>query len=237
MKRWPIFLFLLFLTFEVVAQRGDVVLCEGFFSPWLEEGWDVKGDDWAVWYISNSAFAGCKSRELQMVPDINFSGTTRLVSPVVELHKYDYIYFQFNHFFDACHGNINAIIGVATAQGEDDWTTIWNDTLTGRIDQSRYLLTFDMQEWSSKDVRFCLFYSGEGAYVNSWYIDNVIIFGAKKNKYGKMDESDDDGGFIASLSKIFTLRGPDAGRTTSFSSFRRSKNKFARIVEGRKGRK
>ena len=54
----------LFLVSPMLAQQGDVVLCEGFFNPWLEEGWDVKGDNWAVWYISNTSYAGGKAREM-----------------------------------------------------------------------------------------------------------------------------------------------------------------------------
>lgn len=236
MKRLVTTLLAMLLVLQLAAQQGDVVLCQGFFSPWIEEGWDVKGDNWAVWYISNTCNAGCKPREMQMVPDINFTGTTRLVTPVVELGKYDYIFFQFNHCFEAHPGIMKAVIGIAIAQGEDDWTPIWSDTLAGSIDQSQYMLTFDMAEWASKSVHFCLFYSGEGAYVSNWYIDNVIIFADKKNKYGKIDESDDRG-FVADRSQILPLRGPKAGKVISLGSIKRSKNKFSRIVEGRKGRK
>lgn len=236
MKRLLSFLTAVFMAASLFAQQGDVVLCEGFFNPWLDEGWDVKGDNWVVWYLSNSSNAGGKAHELQMYPDVNFNGTTRLVTPIVELGKYDFINFQFNHCFEATEGDLNAQIGIGISQDGESWESIWEDTVTGSIAQSQYLLTFDMAEWPSKAPQFCLYYSGEGAYVNSWFIDNVIIFASKKNKFGQIDDSDQNG-FVAARSHILSLRGPKAGTVTQFSTMKKSKNKFAKIVEGRKGRR
>lgn len=235
MKKHLLTLFAMILISPLFAQQGDVVLCEGFFNPWLEEGWDVKGDDWVVWYVSNTTFAGCKPNEMQMYPDINFDGTTQLVTPVVELEKYDYINFQFNHCLEATGGMKNAQIGIGISQNGEDWESIWEDTVTGSIAQSQYLLTFDMKEWPSKSQQFCLYFTGHGAFVNSWYIDNVIIFASKKNKYGNIEDTD-EGGFIASRSHTISLKGPKAGVVTQFSTMRRSKNRYARVVEGRQKR-
>ena len=104
MKKRLLTFFVVLFSLQALAQQGDIMLCEGFFNPWLEEGWDAKGDDWVVWYISNTSFAGCKPHEMQMYPDFNFNGTTRLVTPIVELGKYDFINFQFNHTLEATDG-------------------------------------------------------------------------------------------------------------------------------------
>ena len=236
MKHRLLTLFAIFLTSPLFAQQGDVVLCEGFFNPWLEEGWDAKGDDWVVWYISNTTFAGGKAHEMQMYPDFNFEGTTRLVTPVVELEKYDFINFQFNHSLEAAQGELDVRIGIGMSQNGEDWESIWEDTVRGSIAQSQYLLTFDMEEWPSKSPQFCLYFSGHGAYVNSWYIDNVIIFASKKNKYGGIDDTDQNG-FVASRSHILSLKGPSAGTVTPFAKMKKSKNRFSKIVEGRRGRR
>lgn len=236
MKRFLLFSLLILFALPLTAQQGDVVLCEGFFNPWLEEGWDVKGDNWAVWYLSNTSYAGGKSREVQMYPDFNFVGTTRLVTPIVELGKYDFINFQFNHCFEATQGDLNAQIGIGISQDGETWESIWEDTLTGSIAQSQYLLTFDMEEWSTKAPQFCLYFSGEGTNVNNWFIDNIIIFASKKNKFGQIEDSDESG-FVAARSHILNLKGPKAGTVTQFSTMKKSKNKFSKIVEGRKGRR
>ena len=236
MKHRILTLFAIFLTSPLFAQQGDVVLCEGFFNPWLEEGWDAKGDDWVVWYISNTAYAGGKAREMQMYPDFNFEGTTRLITPIVELGKYDYINFQFNHALEATQGELDVRIGIGISDNGEDWESIWEDTVHGSIAQSQYLLTFDMAEWSTKAPQFCLYFTGHGAYVTSWFVDNVIIFASKKNKYGGIDDTDENG-FVAARSHILTLKGPTAGTVTSFGKMKKSKNKFSRIVEGRRGRR
>ena len=232
MKHRLLTLFAILFTLPLFAQQGDVVLCEGFFNPWLEEGWDATGDDWVVWYISNTAYAGGKAREMQMYPDFNFNGTTRLVTPIVELGKYDFINFQFNHALEAAQGELDVQIGIGISQDGENWESIWEDTVRGSIAQSQYLLTFDMEEWPTKEPQFCLYFTGNGAFVNSWYVDNVIIFASKKNKYGDIDDTD-EGGFIASRSHVVSLKGPSAGSVTKFSTIRKSRNRYARVVEGR----
>lgn len=232
MKKPLLTLLAIILTSPLFAQQGDVMLCEGFFNPWLEEGWDAKSDNWAVWYISNTSFAGGKPREMQMYPDFNFVGTTRLVTPIVELEKYDFINFQFNHCLEAAQSEIDVQIGIGISQNGEDWESIWEDTVRGSIAQSQYLLTFDMEEWPGKSPQFCLYFTGEGAYVNSWYIDNVIVYASKKNKYGDIEDTDENG-FVASRSHILSLKGPSKGTVTQFSKIRQSRNRYARVVEGR----
>ena len=232
MKHHLLTLLVILFTSPLFAQQGDVVLCEGFFNPWLEEGWDATGDDWVVWYISNPAYAGGKAREMQMYPDFNFNGTTRLVTPIVELEKYDFINFQFNHALEATQGELDVQIGIGISQDGENWESIWEDTVHGSIAQSQYLLTFDMEEWPTKSPQFCLYFTGHGAYVNSWYVDNVMVFASKKNKYGGIDDTDENG-FVAARSHILNLKGPSAGSVTKFSSLRASRNRYARVVEGR----
>ena len=235
MKRRLLTFIVWLFSMVAFAQQGDVMLCEGFYAPWLEEGWDAKGDDWVVWYVSNTTFAGGKSHEMQMYPDFNFEGTTRLVTPMVDLNKYDFINFQFNHTLEATQGKIDARIGIGISQNGEDWESIWEDTIVGSIAQSQYLLTFDMEEWATKEPQFCLYFTGHGAYVTSWYIDNIFIFASKKNKYGGIDDTDENG-FIASASHVTTLKGPSAGTITHFSKMRKSRNRYARVVEGRQKR-
>ncbi len=235
MKKRLFSLVFMLLWIPLMAQQGDIVLCEGFFNPWLEEGWDVKGDNWAVWYISNTSYAGGKAREMQMYPDYNFVGTTRLVTPIIELDKYDFINFQFNHCLEATQNNFVALIGIGISQNGESWESIWVDTVRGSIAQSQYLLTFDIKEWTAKSQSFCLYFTGDGSYVNNWFIDNIIIYASKKNKYGKMNDADENG-FIASLSHVFNIKGPKAGTVTQFSTLKKSKNKYAKIVEGRSRR-
>ena len=127
-------------------------------------------------------------------------------------------------------------IGIGISENGEDWESIWEDTVRGSIAQSQYMLTFDMEEWATKAPQFCLYFTGHGAYVTSWYVDNVIIFASKKNKFGGIDDTDENG-FVASRSHILSLKGPSAGKVTSFGKMKKSRNKFSRIVEGNKGRR
>jgi hypothetical protein len=224
----PILLFFI-LAVPAMAQRGDVVLCEGFYSPWLNEGWDVGGDEWVVWYISNTSYAGSKAHEMQMYPDYNFNGTTLLSSPFVELDKYDYIMLQFNHSVETYDVGRKGVIGIGISQDQEHWESIWSDTITQSILQSQYLLTFDMEPWNNKSNYFCFYYTGDGSCVRNWFLDSIIIFADKKDKYGRIGY-DDESGFIAGLSKITSLFG--GKEKNMFTKQRRSRNKFAKIVNG-----
>ena len=151
---------------------------------------------------------------------------------LVILGKYDFINFQFNHCLEATQGELDVRIGIGISDNGEDWESIWEDTVYGSIAQSQYLLTFDMEEWPTKTPQFCLYFTGHGAYVSSWYIDNVIVYASKKNKYGDIEDSDENG-FIASRSHVLNLKGPSAGTVTRFSTMRKSRNRYARVVEGR----
>lgn len=224
-------LFATFLTLPLLAQRGDVVLCEGFYNPWLDEGWGVDGDAWVVWYLSNSSNAGSKSHEVQMAPDINFNGTAMLTSPKVELDQYDYIMLQFNHSVETYNTGREGVIGIGISSDNEHWESIWTDTISQSIIQSQYLLTFDMEPWSNKSNYFCFFYSGDGSCVKNWFLDSIIIFADKKDKYGRIPDDHDETGFIAS--KSYSSRS--GGRAKNmFSRQRRSRNKFSKIVYGKR---
>lgn len=210
-----------------LAQSGDVALAEGFYNAWLSEDWDVTGDNWAVWYISNTSYAGSKPHEMQMYPDYNFNGITMLTSPMVELADYDYIMIQFNHCVETFDNPHPGVIGIGISQDNEQWESIWTDTITGSIQQCQYLLTFDMEGWNAKSNHFCLYYSGDGSCIKNWFIDNIIIFADKKDKYGRMGESDDRG-FLASKSRV----GSGGRAKNMFTRMRRSKNKFSKIVNG-----
>lgn len=216
------------LAVPMMAQTGDVVLCEGFYSPWLDEGWNVGGDDWVVWYISNTANAGNKAHEMQMYPDYNFNGTTMLTSPLVKLDQYDYIMVQFNHSVEVYDTSHTGVIGIGISQDNENWESIWTDTITQSILQSKYLLTFDMEPWGNKSNYFCFFYSGDGSCVKNWFLDNIIIFADKKDKYGRITDQDETG-FVAALSYLSKV-GQKA--KNMFTKQGRSRNKFAKIVYG-----
>lgn len=210
------------------GQRGDVALIEGFYNAWLSDDWQVIGDNWAVWYISNTSFAGSKPHEMMMYPDYNFNGTTMLSSPKVDLDKYDYIMIQFNHCVETYDNPNPGIIGIGTSANGVHWESIWTDTITGNIDQCQYLLTFDMEQWSAKSNSFCLYYTGDGNCIKKWYIDNFIVFADKKDKYGRMGDEADDKGFVAAKSRL----GNGRREKNMFSRMKRSKNKFSKIVNG-----
>lgn len=230
MNRLFLILLLVLFAVPIEAQTGDVVLCQGFYSPWLEEGWEVVGDEWVVWYFANTSNAGSKAHEMQMVPDYNFNGTTMLASPMVVLDEYDYIMIQFKQSLEAYDTKHPGFIGIGISSDNEHWESIWSDSISESILQTQCLLTFDMESWSQKSNYFCFYYDGDGSCVRNWFLDDIIIFADKKDKYGRMEPSDENG-FVAALSKITSL--VNRGDTYKFATLKRSKrNKYSKIVNG-----
>ena len=154
MNRLFLILLLVLFAVPIEAQTGDVVLCQGFYSPWLEEGWEVVGDEWVVWYFANTSNAGSKAHEMQMVPDYNFNGTTMLASPMVVLDEYDYIMIQFKQSLEAYDTKHPGFIGIGISSDNEHWESIWSDSISESILQTQCLLTFDMESWSQKSNYF-----------------------------------------------------------------------------------
>jgi hypothetical protein len=135
---------------------------------------------------------------------------------------------QFNHSVEVYDTSHKGVIGIGISQDNENWESIWTDTINQSILQSKYLLTFDMEPWNNKNNHFCFFYSGDGSCVKNWFLDNIIIFADKKDKYGRITEQDETG-FIAALSYLSKV-GERA--KNMFTKQGRSKNKFAKIVYG-----
>jgi hypothetical protein len=152
-----------------------------------------------------------------------------LSSPFIELEQYDYIMLQFNHSLDVYDGAQQGVIGIGISQDQENWESIWSDTITQGILQSQYLLTFDMEPWTHKSNYFCFYYTGDGSCVRNWFLDSIIIFADKKDKYGRIGY-DDESGFVAAWSKITSLFS--GKEKNMFTRQKRSRNKFSKIVNG-----
>ena len=215
-----------FLTMR--AQIGDVVLYQGFYAAWLDEGWGVSDEDWVAWFLSNTQNAGGKPREIQMNLNYNFEGTTRIYTPKLNLSKYDILQVHFSQCIETTRGNEQGCIGIAVSDDGESWESVWEDTIRIASFQREMLVNIDMDEWSSRNKHFSLYYSGSGEFLNNWYIDNIIVYASKKEELKKQQKQ-------AKRKKLFGRKNKSS-EFSDLDKMKRSRSRYARIVGGGKRR-
>jgi len=165
---------LLFLTALIYSflSYGQVYLTEDFGSGTMPPtGWTIDGYS-AQWSNEATSKAGGSSPEA-MFSYINVtSGTSRLISPVVDLTGVPSVTLSFNQFYDYYAAGTK--IGVATRFGTGAWTIVWEKTATGNMGPETKVLS--LTGVGQPDFQFCLYITGNLYNVDYWYIDDIKLF-------------------------------------------------------------
>lgn len=103
-----------------------------------------------------------------------FQGTSRFVSPVIDLTGLNSVVISFKHMLD--YYNNGATLGIATtSDGGTTWNQVWSQNFTtdamGEITQ--LVTTTDV---GSTNFQFCIFYSGSSYNFDNWYFDDIKVF-------------------------------------------------------------
>ena len=103
-----------------------------------------------------------------------FNGTTRLVTPAVDLTGVTSVVFSFKHALDNYSGSHT--LGVATSSDggstwHDGWTQSYGSSSVWSVTQN--ITTADM---GNSSVKFCIYYTGNSYNINDWYFDDIEIF-------------------------------------------------------------
>jgi len=152
---------------------SQVHIWEGFNGGQMPPaGWTINGYP-AQWSISNSDNAGGASPEA-MFTYIDATGTTRLITPSVDLTGYTTIKLSFKHFYD--YYAVGPKIGVATRSNGGAWNMVWEVTPTGNVGPQQKDLDISNGDVGSSDFQVCFYMTGYLYNVDYWYIDNVLLF-------------------------------------------------------------
>ena len=164
---------LLFST-AMMAQNRATILEESFDETTIPEGWSVMDLGTNNWSITATNQAGGEPNELQLFFYPSFNGTSRFVSPVVDLTGINSVIVSFKHNFNRYQGS--HIIGIATSSDggttwNEGWSQSYNSSTSGMVTQE--IITPDMGQ---ANVQFCIFYTGNVNYINYWNFDDIRIF-------------------------------------------------------------
>ena len=154
------------------AQSRDILLNETFDISSLPEGWTTSEEGAENWVISETNYAGGDANELSISWWPILTGTTRVITPAIDLSDISEVVVNFKHYLD---NQINAYtLGIATSTDGVNWNTGWSESYTtsGQYEVYQIISTPDM---GKENVMFCLFYEGASYTMNGWYFDDFQI--------------------------------------------------------------
>jgi hypothetical protein len=171
MKKFVLFVLLVGLGFTLSAQT---YLLEDFSSEIMPPAeWSLDGFA-AQWSINSGSNAGGQAPEA-MFTWVSGNGTSRLVSPEVDLTGLESVLFQFNHYLDNYSGS-GYSIGVATRSQGGDWNNVWQVNPTGDIGPQTESIEIDNDDVGQADFQICVFVSGNFYNLDYWYLDDLWLF-------------------------------------------------------------
>lgn len=173
MKKLLLSVAIALLSMTMFAQTRNVVLQQSFDGTTVE-GWTIAGLGTNNWHLVTSSQAGGSPNELVLDWSPQFNGTTRFVSPTVDLTGIGSVVVSFKHALDNYSGSHT--LGVATSSdGGTTWNVGWSKSYSSSTQYSvcQEITTPDMGQSA---VQFCIYYTGNSYNINDWYFDDIEIF-------------------------------------------------------------
>jgi hypothetical protein len=209
MKKTLLFVFALLFATAAMAQNRAVLLQESFNGNTLPDGWSISSNN-SNWSVSATNNAGGAANEMKLDWNPQFNGTTRLVSPAVDLTGISSVVFSFKHALDNYSGS-NTIGIATTSDGGTTWNQAWSQgyNTSSAWSVSQEVSTPDMGQ---ANVQFCIFFNGNSYNINDWYFDDIMIFTLENLDLGL--ESINVPDFIASGEHLIGMSVFNYGATT-----------------------
>ena len=173
MKKTLLFAFALLFATAMMAQNRAVLLQESFDGTTLPAGWTISSNN-SNWSVSATNNAGGDPNEMHLSWSPQFNGTTRLVSPAIDMTGINSVVFSFKHALDNYSGS-NTIGIATTSDGGTTWNQGWSQgySASNSYSVSQEINTSDIGQ---ANVQFCIFFSGSSYNINDWFFDDIVVF-------------------------------------------------------------
>lgn len=174
MKKFLLFSFAMLFALAAMAQNRSILINESFNGGTMPTGWSIAGAGTGNWSISSTNNAGGSPNELMMSWSPQFNGTSRVVSPAVDLTGIDNVMFMFKHALNNYSGS--HVIGIATSSDNGaTWNSGWNQSY-GSSNTWSVMQQISTSDMGKENVRFCIYYTGNSYNMNYWYFDDIQVF-------------------------------------------------------------
>ena len=179
MKKCLLLFLPLLFAIALQGQNRALLLSESFDGNNMPSGWTIAGMGQNNWSISETRNAGGEKNELMLQHNPTFIGTSRFVSPVLDLTGKSNVVVSFKHYLDNYSGSHT--LGIATtSDGGATWNDAWSETYNadGRYEVRQMVETSDIGQ---VNVQFCIYYSGNALNLDFWYFDDIVIYNLEDN--------------------------------------------------------
>jgi hypothetical protein len=171
MKKFVLFVFV--MGFGLMLSAQTYFLQDFSSNTMPPAGWTIDAYT-AQWSINNGNNAGGVAPE-GMFTWVSGNGTSRLISPEVDLTGVESIVFEFSHNLDDYSGS-GYSIGVATRSQGGNWNTVWEVFPNGNMGPETQSIDIDNGDVGQADFQICLYISGNFYNLDYWYVDNLWLF-------------------------------------------------------------
>ena len=172
MKR-KLLLFAAFIAFSPL-MFGQTYIWEAFDAGQMPPtGWTFDGYA-AQWSVGNSNNAGGDAPEA-IFTYVSGNGTSRFISPVLDLSALSSVKLNFWHMYDDYTG-AGPKVGVATRSAGGAWTTVWEVDPTANIPATQVSVDINNSDVGSSTFQFCFYVTGNFYNLDYWYLDNILLF-------------------------------------------------------------
>ena len=173
MKKTLLFSLALLFATATMAQNRAVIFSESFDGTGMPEGWSTAGLGANNWYVYASSNAGGSPNEAMLYWEPRFNGTSRLVTPAIDLTGLSSVVVNFKHALNNFQGSHT--LGVATSSDNGaTWNVGWSQ-LYGSSAQFEVMKEITTTDIGNPSVKFCIFYTGDSYNINNWYFDDFQI--------------------------------------------------------------
>lgn len=171
MRKFVLLSITILISVAVFAQSrvGTVLLSQDFSSGLDAWTVDAHGGNWG---IVSTAKAGGNAPEATMSWSPQFNGTTRLISPVIDVSGHSNLFVDFKHAIDHYNGTYD--VGLATRTNEGAWHTVWSRKGAAVLETIN--VAIENEDLGSTSFQFCLFFTGSSYNINAWYIDDIVLY-------------------------------------------------------------
>lgn len=167
-------LLILLLVGFITGVNGQTYLIENFNTGTMPPaGWTIDGYA-AQWSINSGNSAGGIAPEA-MFTYTQAIGTTRLISPTVDLTGLESITLEYRHFLDNYLASAYTL-GIATRSGGNAWNTVLEIVPTGDIGPELKSMLINNDDVGQSDFQFCFFTNGNFYNLDYYYIDDIWLY-------------------------------------------------------------
>lgn len=169
---------LLLCLASVSLSPGQTYFTEDFSANTMPpQGWSVasfnnlQNNLWRIDYFNNTPDAGGVIPEALFICYLPADGTSRLISPVLNLAGVSDATLSFKHKFNWY--NDGPVIGVATRFGSGPWNPVWQVSPSASTGSEVHHIS--LGNIGQPDFQFCFFVSAAMTPVGNWLIDDIRL--------------------------------------------------------------